>query len=72
MYIILEFQTQKDGAVAIVPPVQKSDYFEAQQAFLQTASYAAVSTVPKHSVLLINEEGVQYDSKIFKHSGEEA
>lgn len=69
MFIILEFQTQKDGAVAIVPPVQKSDYFEAQNAFLQTASIAAISTVPKHSVFMIDENGVQYDQKIFNHAG---
>lgn len=70
MFIILEFQIQQDGTVAIVPPVQKSDWFEAQSAFLQAASYAAVSKLPKHTVVLMDEEGTFLDKKCFEHGNE--
>ena len=67
MYIIVEMQTQADGSVAVVPPVQKADFNEAQSAFYQACSYAAVSALPKHSVMMCDEEGAYLDSKCFTH-----
>lgn len=67
MYIILECQTAGDGTVAVVPPVTRADWFEAQSTFHTAVSYAAISALPKHSVILTDEEGNVFDKKCYYH-----
>lgn len=69
MFIIIEMQTQTDGTVAIVPPVQKTDRLEAQSVYHQALSYAAVSKLPKHSVAILDEEGSVIESRCYFHGG---
>ena len=67
-YIILEMQTDAEGNVAIPTPINaREDYNEAQSVFFYLASIAAVSSVPQHTVMLIENNGVCWDFKTFKH-----
>jgi len=70
MYIIIEMQTS-GGVTAVVTPVVKDTLAEAQQAFYGTCSYAAVSAVQLHVVLLLHASGNVIDSKAFRHGGDE-
>ena len=69
MYIILEFQTT-GGTTAIVPPVQKDTLEKAQQAFYSTCSYAAVSSVEQHVVVLMFCNGNVIEKNEFRHLAE--
>lgn len=67
MFIVIEMQTQTNGTVAIVPPVQQDDWNKAQNAYHQALAAAAVSTLPKHSVTILNEMGELIESRCFTH-----
>ena len=58
MYIIEEWQGQDENSmVAIVTPVQKADYYEAEGEFLIKQGYACMSAVPFHMVRLSDYTG---------------
>ena len=58
MYIIEEWQGQDENSmVAIVPPVQKADYYEAEGEYLIKQGYACMSNVPYHVVRLSDHTG---------------
>ena len=65
-YIVLELQAIASD-VAIVPPTKFGTQAEAEQAFHQALSYAAVSPVPVHSVLLLDGEGNVIRSESYRH-----
>lgn len=66
-FIIFEMQTDKNGNVAFVPPVQKETEAEAWSAFYLTLSSAIVSTVFSHTVMLCTADGQVLDSKNYVH-----
>ena len=58
MYIIEEWQGQDENSmVAITPPIQKADYYEAEGEFLIKQGYACMSTVPFHMVRMSDFTG---------------
>jgi hypothetical protein len=58
VYIIEEWQGQNENSmVAIVPPVQKADYYEAEGEYLIKQGYACMSSVPYHVVRLSDHTG---------------
>ena len=58
MYIILEIQKFSETNVAVVQPVvTRSDPLEAESEFHRLASIAAVSEVPQHTVLFVDDAG---------------
>lgn len=69
MFIVLELQATEND-VAIVPPVKYQTRAEAEQAYHQALSFAAVSTVHVHSVLLMTGEGQVERSESYKHGGD--
>ena len=54
-YIIIEMQTS-EGKTSILT-YQKSDWFEALSVYFSKLSYAALSKVDVHSVVLLSDEG---------------
>lgn len=71
-YVILELQTDASGSTAAPPLKTEKEYNKAVQSFHQTAAAAAVSSVPVHTVVLLNETGVvDNDHKeVFVHTQE--
>ena len=66
VYIVIELQIN-NGQVAIVPPASFTDKNLAEQAFHTAAAAAAVSSVPKHSVALLNQDAFAIECVNFEH-----
>lgn len=66
-YIIIETQTT-NGVTAVVTPVVKTSYNEAEQEYHSKLSFAAVSTVPLHSVTMLTERGNIVKYECYDHS----
>lgn len=67
-YLILEIQKFADGSIA-VPPVNTADNLNAARStFYSKCSVAAVSDVPLHSVVLMNEAGQTLGLESFDHT----
>ena len=66
MYIILEMQTNGD-TTALVPPVTYKDMNQADSAYYQKLASAAVSSVPIHTVTMLDEHGRSIRSEFYEH-----
>lgn len=69
IYIVLEIQTNNGAATAT--PFTYADRNTAEAKFHEILMYAAVSAVPKHAAVLMNEEGFQLKSECYTHAEEE-
>lgn len=69
MFVIQELQTT-GNQTALVPPVTRENLNEALSVFHQAASYAAISTVPVHTVMLHDERGDVIEKLVFDHPAE--
>ena len=69
-YIIIETQTA-DGVTAVVTPVVKDNFYDAEQEFHSKLSFAAVSSVPIHAVTMITERGNVVKHECYVHTVEE-
>lgn len=56
-FCIIELQTARDGTTAIPPLKTAADKLHALETFLATASAASVSSVPVHTVVVLDESG---------------
>ena len=70
MYTILEMQTN-DGVTAVVPAVVKETRELAEQEYHTKLSFAAVSTVEIHTVVMLNAEGAKIKGECYKHQAAE-
>lgn len=66
MYIIQEIQTNGNVS-AVTPAVQKTDSNEADSAFFFALGAAAVSAVPVHAVVMVDEHGNVVRSGFYEH-----
>ena len=65
-YIIIETQTT-DGATTIVPPETYADRNTAEARFHTILGFAAVSTVEKHTCMMLTDEGELLRSECYFH-----
>lgn len=63
-YVIIEQQTT-NVSTAVVTPATYDNLIQAEAAFLQKASYARLSGLDCHSVVLLDQEGKQIARKSF-------
>ena len=70
MYIILEIQLSNDGTMALSVPLTFENRNQAEQAYHQTLSYAAVSSVDVHSVCMLNGTGDLIMKQTYFHGAE--
>ena len=66
-YLVIEIQKAADGSVAIAPIIQRTDLLEAESEFYRLCSVAAVSSIPQHTILFIEDNGYYHDCKSFDH-----
>lgn len=64
MYIIQEYQTNENGSVAIVTPVQQENWFDALSVYHQKLMYAALAENIKIVVILTDANGTEYKKEI--------
>lgn len=69
MYILHEMQTT-GAETALVPAVTKANYNEAESAFHVAAAAAAISTVPVHTIVLMDEHGNVKRRECYEHQAE--
>lgn len=67
MYIVFEIQTNADGTVGTLVSTY-TDQNQAESKYHQVLEYAAVSTLPVHSCVLMTGEGFQLKAECYKHS----
>ena len=67
MYTVIELQTN-GGTTIVAPPITKATIEEARQEYHLKGSYAAVSAVEIHTIMLVNAEGQNAEKPIcYKH-----
>ena len=70
-YIIIEIQKMNNGSCAVVPPTTYTDQRIAEQAYHTALSYAAVSQVNVHSVVMLDDTGARIKGETYYHGAEE-
>lgn len=70
MFIVLELQTQADGSVIIGTPIQRETRNEADSDYHRILQYAAISALPEHAAVIIDEAGNRVDGKCYRHPPE--
>ena len=68
-YIVLEVQLNDNGTVGLIPTAFDTEP-EALACYHQTLASAAVSSLPCHSAIMINEEGQYLRNDYFRHYAE--
>lgn len=75
-YAIIEFQTDAEGNIAVVPPTQikpkpgeteEQTRDRAEGEWHRILSVAATSSVVEHSAIILNERGGLEESKCYEH-----
>lgn len=66
MYTILEMQTN-NGVTTVLPATVKETRPLAEQEYHSKLSFAAVSTVEIHTVVMMNAEGAMIKGECYKH-----
>lgn len=66
MYFVFEIQKQENGSCACLVYHEDSwDYFQAESVYFGKLQYAAISTIPIHTVMLCDAEGAVYGTKTY-------
>lgn len=66
MYIVLELQTNKDGSVgSLINNYSQLD--QAESKYHAILSSAAISNVPVHTAVIMDEYGMDVRSQSYKH-----
>ena len=66
MFIVIEFQKNQEGQVATLV-TQHNTLQEAESKFHQVLSYAAVSTLPLHSCMILNDKTYVIKAQVYTH-----
>lgn len=66
MYIVLEIQKNEQGKVSVLPFTYE-DSATAENKYHTILAYAAVSTVPVHTVAMMNEMAVVLKYEYYEH-----
>jgi hypothetical protein len=69
-YLVIEIQKQTDGTIAKIVTVHDT-LNEALSKYHTVLSFAAVSTLPKHSCCIIDEGGYYVRNECFEHEIEQ-
>lgn len=65
-YVIIEMQTN-DGITAIVTPATYTDRNQAESKFHLVLASAAISSVEKHTCMMLTSDGKMLRSECYKH-----
>lgn len=69
-YLIIEVQKSADGTIA-VPPITTADSLNAARStFYSLCAVAAISAVPVHTIVLLNDVGQEIGMESFNHVDE--
>lgn len=66
MYVVVELQKSDDNTISSLVSTHQT-LQEAQSKFHQVLSYAAVSSLPLHSCILLNEDAYVIKTESYAH-----
>lgn len=69
MYFIIELQTYQDGTAANLVYTE-TNRNQAESVYHQKLAYAAISELPFHAVVLLNNKGVILRQWCYEHSAQ--
>lgn len=69
MFIVMELQVNAEGQVGNIVTTY-STLAEAQNKFYTICAFAAISEVPMHSAVILDQGGVLIDRQTFEHAVE--
>lgn len=69
MYIIIEIQTNDNGSIGILTHVSDT-WRGAQQIYHEKLAYAAMSTLPRYAVALLDNSGRVLESRYYTNEPE--
>ena len=67
MFIVLEIQQQQDGTVSILPAQTAETKDEAMSKYHGILQYAAVSTLRRHTCIVMDSSGMYYAKECYEH-----
>lgn len=67
-YVVIEIQKSANGSIAVPPIYTEETFFAARSRFHTICATAAISEVPIHSVVLLNDIGQQMGLESFDHT----
>lgn len=67
-YIVIEIQKSADGTIAVPPIGSYDNFFDAMSAYHTILASAAISSVPVHTALVLNEVGQEIRLDSFDHT----
>ena len=65
-YLVVEMQKQTDGSMAHIETAF-TDRNTAEQKYHEVLSYAAVSTIPIHTAVILSDEGNLIKKETYRH-----
>ena len=65
-YLVIEMQKQPDGTITQIC-TSYTDRQIAEQKYHEILSYAAVSTIPIHTAVILSEEGNIIKKEVYRH-----
>lgn len=66
MFIVMEIQTLDNGQIGTLVNTYE-DGLQAESKYHTILASAAISALPKHSAIILDEEGQSYASQCYKH-----
>lgn len=67
-YIVMEIQKFADGSIATPPIATYDSFFDAASRYHSILAVAAVSEVPVHSAVILNDVGQEIRYDTFNHT----
>ena len=67
MYHIIEIQTTDTSSVVVTPIPSAQNQNDAESIYHQKMSYAAISSVPVHAVVMVNDHGTIVMNGYYAH-----
>lgn len=65
-YLVIEMQKQSDGTIAQIT-TSYTDRNTAEQKYHEILSFAAVSSIPIHTAVILSEEGSLIKKESYRH-----
>ncbi len=67
MYLVIELQKLGESSLSVPTPIYSSmEMPQAESEFHRLCSIAAVSEIPRHTIMLINDEGFIHKQETFE------
>ena len=67
MFIVIEFQKNDEGQISTLVTTHDTLH-DAESKFHQVLSYAAVSSLPLHSCMILNEKTYVIKTEVYTHT----